>query len=67
MVLQRIVDWSQQQRQRRAEFVADIAEELRLGAIQFRQHVGAQALFLCGARWRMALAVWVAISSRKPR
>ena len=43
---------TEDQAQRRAEFVADIRKENCLGAIDFRQRLGALTLLLVGARAR---------------
>ena len=44
----RFVERTEHQRQRRAELVADVAEEGRLGAIDLRERLGAAALLLVG-------------------
>ena len=46
---ERLLQRSQHERQRRAKFVADVAEERRLGAVEFGQRFGALALLLIGA------------------
>ncbi len=49
---QQFGDGSEHQRQRRAEFVADVGEELDLRAVEFGERLGAFALVLIGARAR---------------
>jgi hypothetical protein len=49
-VVQGVLDRTEHQRQRRAEFVTDVGEEQRLRPVDFRQSVGAPALFLESAR-----------------
>ena len=46
---QQILDRTQHERQRSAEFMADIAEECGLGAINFRQGFESLSLFFRGA------------------
>ena len=51
--LEHVLDRPEHQRQRRAELVADVGEEGRLGAVELRQRLGAPALLLIGLRrWR---------------
>ena len=47
-----VLDRSQHQSEWRAKLVADVAEEDRLGAIQFGQRFGSLSLFLVSARVR---------------
>jgi hypothetical protein len=45
---QYLFQWRQHQRERRAELVADVGEEQRLGAVDLGQRLGAAALLLVG-------------------
>ena len=49
-VVERILERSQHQGQRRAELVADVGEERRLGAIELGQRLGPPPLLLVGLR-----------------
>ena len=58
---------TQQQRQRRAEFVADVGEEYRLGAIDFGQFLGAAPLTSYAWASATAAATWPPTSAMKER
>ena len=49
---EQVLERPEHQRQRRAELVADVAEERRLGAVELGQRLGALALLLVGRRLR---------------
>ena len=49
-VVQGVLDRTEHQRQRRAEFMTDVGEEQRLRPVDFRQGIGAPALLLESAR-----------------
>ena len=65
-VPQHVLERTQHQRQRRAEFVADVGEKGRLGAVDLGQRLGAAALLLVRLRVGDAAAIWPATRLRKP-
>ena len=63
---ERVLGRAEQQRQRGAELVADVGEELGLGPVELDQPLGPLALLLVGPRAGEAAAIWSASSSTKP-